>query len=200
MGDSEEARFSHLLQPIRDLARNWDIDIASSLEDYLDELDGMEISLDGGQTNLNFAEAALLIQEQRLPFDIHHCGDEILGCLDKETFNQEKENGGDSIFPLPKKASHEEPKKGGKEGGREGGKEGEEEDVVRFQEMVSGKEQYEVCRLFLASLQLANNGNVQLVHQESNKDANGLSFRLKLLSDQRMHERFTGTELGNIDM
>jgi hypothetical protein len=55
---------------------------------------------------------------------------------------------------LPKKASHEEPKKGGKEGGREGGKEGEEEDVVRFQEMVSGKEQYEVCRLFLASLQL----------------------------------------------
>jgi hypothetical protein len=32
------------------------------LEDYLDELDGLKISLDGGQTNLNFAEAALLIQ------------------------------------------------------------------------------------------------------------------------------------------
>ncbi|KAM3569153.1 hypothetical protein VYU27_008740 [Nannochloropsis oceanica] len=62
MSDNEEARFSHLLQPIRDLARNWDIDIASSLEDYLDELDGLKISLDGGQTNLNFAEAALLIQ------------------------------------------------------------------------------------------------------------------------------------------
>jgi hypothetical protein len=52
----------------------------------------------------------------------------------------------------------------------------------------------------LSPLSQANNGNVQLVHQESNKDANGLSFRLKLLSDQRMHERFTGTELGNIDM
>jgi len=63
---------------------------------------------------------------------------------------QEKENGGDSLFPSPKKAFHEEPKKGGKEEGMEG----EEEDVVRFQEMVSGKEQYEVCRLFLASLQL----------------------------------------------
>ena len=113
---------------------------------------------------------------------------------------------------------------------------------MRFQQMVSGKEQYEVCRLFLASLQLvrrrvggwvggwvsgcfgssfsslslsrfltfahsithpptqqANNGNVQLVHQESNKDANGLSFRMKLLSDQRMHERFTGTELGSVE-
>lgn len=74
----------------RDLARNWDIDIASSLEDYLDgmyvcmmmmiymythpsnlhvyihtELDNLKISLDGGQTNLNFAEAALLIQVGR---------------------------------------------------------------------------------------------------------------------------------------
>ena len=28
---------------------------------------------------------------------------------------------------------------------------------MRFQEMVSGKEQYEVCRLFLASLQLVRN-------------------------------------------
>jgi len=31
-------------------------------------------------------------------------------------------------------------------------------EVVRFQEMVSGKEQYEVCRLFLASLQLVREG------------------------------------------
>jgi len=37
------------------------------------------------------------------------------------------------------------------------------------------------------------------VHQESNKDANGLSFRMKLLTDQRMHERFTGAELGNLE-
>lgn len=66
---ASRSRPSHVLPPLlfrphhhRDLARNWDIDIASSLEDYLDELDGLKISLDGGQTNLNFAEAALLIQ------------------------------------------------------------------------------------------------------------------------------------------
>lgn len=33
-----ESRFGHLLQPIRDLATNWDIDLASELEDYLAEV------------------------------------------------------------------------------------------------------------------------------------------------------------------
>ena len=37
-GDGEENRFGHLLQPIRDLAKNWDVDIASGLEDYLGEV------------------------------------------------------------------------------------------------------------------------------------------------------------------
>lgn len=32
---SDESKFAHLLQPIRDLAANWDIDVASELEDYL---------------------------------------------------------------------------------------------------------------------------------------------------------------------
>lgn len=38
-------QFSHLLKPIRDLALNWDIDIANALEDYLDELEGLTIAL-----------------------------------------------------------------------------------------------------------------------------------------------------------
>ncbi|GMH93703.1 hypothetical protein TrST_g6089 [Triparma strigata] len=50
------------LKPIRDLSRNWDIDIASCLEDYLDDLSTIKITLDGGSSSLNFAEAALLIQ------------------------------------------------------------------------------------------------------------------------------------------
>ncbi|XP_028307428.1 condensin-2 complex subunit H2 isoform X2 [Gouania willdenowi] len=62
MMESTESRFAHLLQPIRELTKNWDIDVASELNDYLEELDEMCISLDGGRTNLNFAEAALLIQ------------------------------------------------------------------------------------------------------------------------------------------
>lgn len=60
--NNREARFYHLLQPIRDLAESWNIDVARELEDYLDELEGITISFDGGKTSLNFVEAALLIQ------------------------------------------------------------------------------------------------------------------------------------------
>ena len=31
----EDNKFAHLLQPIRDLVANWDINIANELEDYL---------------------------------------------------------------------------------------------------------------------------------------------------------------------
>lgn len=55
-------RYKALIQPIKDIAANWDIDIAESLTEYLEELDSLRISLDGGKNNLNFAEAALLIQ------------------------------------------------------------------------------------------------------------------------------------------
>jgi condensin-2 complex subunit H2 len=55
-------RFKSLIEPIKDLAANWDIDVAESLSDYLEELESLRITLDGGETQLNFAEAALLIQ------------------------------------------------------------------------------------------------------------------------------------------
>lgn len=32
------SRFTHLLQPIRDLTKNWDVDVASQLEEYLEEV------------------------------------------------------------------------------------------------------------------------------------------------------------------
>jgi condensin-2 complex subunit H2 len=48
------------------LAQNWNIDVAKDLEDYLDELEHIQISFDGGKTSLNFAEAALLIQVRGL--------------------------------------------------------------------------------------------------------------------------------------
>ncbi len=57
-----EGRYKALIQPIKDIAANWDIDIAESLTEYLEDLDNLRISIDGGKSNLNFAEAALLIQ------------------------------------------------------------------------------------------------------------------------------------------
>jgi condensin-2 complex subunit H2 len=57
-----ECRFKHLLEPIRDLALNWNIDIAQELEHYLGQLELVQVTLDGGGSFLNFAEAALLIQ------------------------------------------------------------------------------------------------------------------------------------------
>lgn len=60
--ESTESRYAHLLQPIRELTKNWEIDLASELNDYLEELDDMCITFNGGKTRLNFAEAALLIQ------------------------------------------------------------------------------------------------------------------------------------------
>lgn len=60
--DDAAARFKHLIEPIRDLAKNWNVDVASELEDYIGELESISFSADGGVTQLNFAEAALLIQ------------------------------------------------------------------------------------------------------------------------------------------
>ncbi|XP_077449755.1 condensin-2 complex subunit H2 isoform X2 [Stigmatopora argus] len=59
---SKESRYAHLLHPIRDLTMNWAVDVAAELNDYLKELDTMCVTFDDGETQLNFAEAALLIQ------------------------------------------------------------------------------------------------------------------------------------------
>ncbi|MBN3273178.1 CNDH2 protein, partial [Polyodon spathula] len=60
--DETEARYMHLLQPIRDMTKNWEVDVAAQLGEYMHELDQICISFDGGKTTMNFAEAALLIQ------------------------------------------------------------------------------------------------------------------------------------------
>ncbi|NWI64176.1 CNDH2 protein, partial [Todus mexicanus] len=57
-----ESRFLHLLQPIRDLTKNWEVDVAAQLGEYLEELEQICISFDNGKTSMNFIEAALLIQ------------------------------------------------------------------------------------------------------------------------------------------
>ncbi|XP_054255720.1 condensin-2 complex subunit H2 [Indicator indicator] len=57
-----ESRFLHLLQPIRDLTKNWEVDVAAQLGEYLEELEQICISFDNGKTTMNFVEAALVIQ------------------------------------------------------------------------------------------------------------------------------------------
>lgn len=41
---------------------NWNVDIAQDLSDYLNDLEEISLAFDGGISNLNFAEAALVIQ------------------------------------------------------------------------------------------------------------------------------------------
>ncbi|NXJ18316.1 CNDH2 protein, partial [Dicrurus megarhynchus] len=60
--DEGDSRFLHLLQPIRDLTKNWEVDVAAQLAEYLGELDQISISFDNGKTTMNFLEAAMLIQ------------------------------------------------------------------------------------------------------------------------------------------
>ena len=60
--NSDNQRFQQLLAPIRDLTENWNIDLASQLEEYLEEVGQVEITFDNGRTRIDFVEAALLIQ------------------------------------------------------------------------------------------------------------------------------------------
>lgn len=53
--DTTDDKFGHLLKPIRELAANWDINIASELEEYLDVLESVSFSVEGS-SNVNFAE------------------------------------------------------------------------------------------------------------------------------------------------
>jgi len=56
-------RFYHLLQPIKDLSKVWNIEIADELERYIEEVSHLVVPHpEDGNAKLNFAEAALLIQ------------------------------------------------------------------------------------------------------------------------------------------
>ncbi len=56
---------------------------------------------------------------------------------------------------------------------------GAEEEVVSLAELAAGKPQYDVCRIFLASLQLANTGNIEIEtvggsRRRRNRDGDGI--------------------------
>lgn len=63
MAAEPTTRFAHLLQPLRDLSKVWNIEIADELEKYTEEVARLLVlNPEDGITQLNFAEAALLIQ------------------------------------------------------------------------------------------------------------------------------------------
>mmetsp|Transcript_85078 Transcript_85078/g.214459 ORF Transcript_85078/g.214459 Transcript_85078/m.214459 type:complete len:714 (+) Transcript_85078:102-2243(+) len=63
MAAEPTTRFAHLLQPIRDLSKVWKIEIAEELEKYIEEVSQLLVTNpEDGISQLNFAEAALLIQ------------------------------------------------------------------------------------------------------------------------------------------
>jgi len=60
--DVDDQRFAELLKPIKDLTTNWEVPLADLLSTYIDDLQHLTITFDGGETSVNFAEAALLLQ------------------------------------------------------------------------------------------------------------------------------------------
>ena len=115
-------------------------------------------------------------EERHLPFDIHRYSQRILTSL---ASHQPV-----ALTPIgPKKAAVAPPPiVGGKStnAAAAGG-----DAVQPFGQLVRGVERYEVCRLFLASLQLANSGNVELEHQTVANGSFGVDatqqLRLRLL-------------------
>jgi len=60
--DVDDQRFVELLKPIKDLTQNWQVPLADLLSTYIEDLKHVTITFDGGETSVNFAEAALLLQ------------------------------------------------------------------------------------------------------------------------------------------
>ena len=92
-------------------------------------------------------------EEQRPEFNIHQYGDRVIDVMTKEIEKKQRTNKG-------------EPKK--------------KDNVVDFQQVTGNCEHYEVCRLFLASLNLSSAGNVALVPGPD-------SLHVKLLNAQVDH-------------
>lgn len=61
-GIQMDTRLSDLLSPIRDPTKNWEVNIAATLEEYLSKLEGLHLTFHNGCLSLNFAQAALIIQ------------------------------------------------------------------------------------------------------------------------------------------
>lgn len=115
-------------------------------------------------------------QDTHPPFDIHHYGREIIGRLEEEQKTA-------SLDKHSKTTKRDKNKRA-----RLTEEDEEEQERVPFETLVDGKSQFEVCRLFLASLQLANNGNVSLSHARTAAEHGQVPFKMQLLSTANVYE------------
>ena len=53
---SQESKFKDILQPIKDLASSWDIDVSSSLDEYLSEIEEIYSTM---KENLNLEQSIM---------------------------------------------------------------------------------------------------------------------------------------------
>ena len=83
----------------------------------------------------------------------------------------------------------------------DGGEDPAEQDVVSLADLVRGKPNYDVCRIFLASLQLANTGNIDIeggcdTDEEEDGDVRVLGLdevRLRFRSTAKVGTWYTST-------
>ena len=71
-------------------------------------------------------------------------------------------------------------------------------DIVSFNEIVDGQSSAEVCRVFLACLQLANVGNLDVIHGQKSREADSKVplnadssrdlFKLRLIDSSRFND------------
>lgn len=114
-------------------------------------------------------------QDAHPPFDIQSYGREIIGRLEQQSLHKHSKT--------TKKDA-----KTNKRARLDSDGDDEEPETVPFEALVGGKSQFEVCRLFLASLQLANNGNVALSHAHKAADHGRVPFEMQLLSTANAYE------------
>ncbi|GMF18144.1 unnamed protein product [Phytophthora lilii] len=117
-------------------------------------------------------------QDAHPPFDIHHYGREIIVRLEEEQKHS-------SLDKHSKSTKRDKNKRARLDTSPD---EDDERETVPFETLVDGKSQFEVCRLFLASLQLANNGNVALSHAHTTAEHGQVPFQMQLLSTANTYE------------
>ena len=109
-------------------------------------------------------------QAQRRCFDIREYGHELMGEV-IECTNVTKKNNMTKSAKRQSLSGHEV--------------------VVPLSSVTAGRASFDVCRMFLASLQLANEGNLLLHHPDNSGDVCGLDeLQLQIISEVTSEERF----------